>query len=175
MTEAADETGYVYYARIGRNIKIGYAKNVRSRLSSYPPETELLAVEPGGYALELERLGQFSEDLVWGNEWFHPSRELKDHVAMIRRVRGLPSEEDAYQYTARKARSTPQRAALVAAESAQWLTIQEAAEEIAVSVKTMRRYITRGIVEAKRIDRRLIRVSAKSLRTMGSNLQYIPN
>ena len=170
MTETI---GYVYYARIGRNIKIGYATDVKTRMTSYPPETDLLAVEPGSYELESARLAQFSDALVWGNEWFHPTTELKKHIADIRRVEGLPGAHMIHAYTPRNARPAPGRLAKIEAESGNWLTITEAAAELAVSTKTLRRYVTQGIVKANRVGPRLIRVDAKSLRAIGKSLQYV--
>lgn len=54
-----------------------------------------------------------------------------------------------------------------------WATIREAADYLKVSVPTVRRMITRGEVQARRISARLIRVDLESLDNVGRPLQYI--
>lgn len=53
-----------------------------------------------------------------------------------------------------------------------WGTIQEAADLKKVSTKTIRRYITQGLIKAQRFGPRLIRVDLVSLDAQGSPLQY---
>lgn len=55
----------------------------------------------------------------------------------------------------------------------QWLTLEQAAELLQVSVDTIRRMITRGEVDARRFGPRLIRVNPESLIAAGRPLQYI--
>ena len=52
-------------------------------------------------------------------------------------------------------------------------TVQEAADYLKVSTKTIRRYITQGLVEAERVGPRLIRVNLSSLDNLGRSLQYV--
>ena len=52
-------------------------------------------------------------------------------------------------------------------------TVQEAADYLKVSTKTIRRYITQGLVEAERVGPRLIRVNLASLDNLGRSLQYL--
>ncbi|TFB46511.1 DNA-binding protein [Cryobacterium tagatosivorans] len=52
----------------------------------------------------------------------------------------------------------------------EWGTIQEAAALRFVSVQTMRRYITQGLVQAERFGPRLIRVNLTSLNSAGRPL-----
>ena len=52
-------------------------------------------------------------------------------------------------------------------------TVQEAADYLKVSTKTIRRYITQGLVEAERVGPRLIRVNLASLDKLGRSLQYV--
>ena len=52
-------------------------------------------------------------------------------------------------------------------------TVQEAADYLKVSTKTIRRYITQGLVEAERVGPRLIRVNLASLDNLGRSLQYM--
>lgn len=52
-------------------------------------------------------------------------------------------------------------------------TVQEAADYLKVSTKTIRRYISQGLVEAERVGPRLIRVNLASLDNLGCSLQYV--
>ena len=52
-------------------------------------------------------------------------------------------------------------------------TVQEAADYLKVSTKTIRRYISQGLVEADRVGPRLIRVNLASLDNLGRSLQYL--
>lgn len=72
--------GWVYYLRVGDQIKIGFSTDVRRRLRSYPPGSELLALEPGDKKLERRRHNEFFEWLAAGREWFEPSDELLKHI-----------------------------------------------------------------------------------------------
>lgn len=52
-------------------------------------------------------------------------------------------------------------------------TIAQAAEHANVSTKTIRRWISQGLVEAERVGPRLIRVNLASLDRLGTPLQYV--
>ena len=56
--------------------------------------------------------------------------------------------------------------------SPEWGTIKDAADRKKVSTKTIRRYITDGLIEAERFGPRLIRVNLNSLDALGRPLQY---
>lgn len=58
-----------------------------------------------------------------------------------------------------------------AADAPRWGTIQQAAERKSVSVRTIRRYISQGLVRAERIGPRLIRVDLESVDRLGRSLQ----
>lgn len=73
----------VYYVRIGELIKIGTSRNLEARVSSYPPGSELLAVERGGGDIERQRHHQFRHLLAERKEWFHPGPDLLDHIAAL--------------------------------------------------------------------------------------------
>ena len=77
----------VYYARIGQYIKIGHSRNLIQRMRFYPPDTKLLAIEPGDETLEEQRLAQFRGSLKDREEWFAPSVALLEH---IKRLSALP-------------------------------------------------------------------------------------
>lgn len=73
----------VYYVRIGNQCKIGTTQNLTTRLRALTPD-EVLATEPGSYALEHVRHQQFAH-LRQRGERFAYEAELVDHVAMLRR------------------------------------------------------------------------------------------
>src|SRR5690606_30541637 len=60
-----NEPGHVYYARFGDRVKIGYSKDVETRLGVIPHD-ELMATERGTLQLEKTRHKQFAEYLVPG-------------------------------------------------------------------------------------------------------------
>ena len=53
------------------------------------------------------------------------------------------------------------------------MTIAESAERKQLSTKTIRRYISQGLIEAERVGPRLIRVNLASLDNLGRSLQYL--
>lgn len=53
------------------------------------------------------------------------------------------------------------------------MTVQQTAEVLQMSTKTVRRYIADGLLEAQRLGPRAIRVSRDSVRNLGTPLQYI--
>ena len=55
----------------------------------------------------------------------------------------------------------------------QWVTVAESAERKQLSTKTIRRYISQGLIEAERVGPRLIRVNLASLDNLGRSLQYV--
>lgn len=57
-----------------------------------------------------------------------------------------------------------------AASSADWITLAEAADRLSVSIKTVRRMVSRGDLPAKRIGSRLIRVPSAALDSVGRDL-----
>lgn len=75
--------GYIYYLRVGEHIKIGYAANLEKRLSSYPPDVDLLAVEPGTMKDEHQLHRTFKSFRASGREWYDPRPVLMDHIAKV--------------------------------------------------------------------------------------------
>jgi hypothetical protein len=78
----------VYYARMGNRIKIGTSTNVARRMKTINPE-ELMAVEPGGHALEHCRHIQF-EHLRTHGEWFRHEADLAGHITALKDPERIP-------------------------------------------------------------------------------------
>lgn len=76
----------VYYLRIGESVKIGTTGDLAARLRSYPPQTVVLATEPGGRDVETRRITQFATDRIAGREWFEPSPKLMAHIRKLASV-----------------------------------------------------------------------------------------
>lgn len=90
-TAAGSTPGWVYYARIGGLIKIGFTESLAQRIASYPPNTELLAAHPGTPTLEREMHLRFSELRSRGREWFRPATVLEQHIQNVREQFGDPA------------------------------------------------------------------------------------
>lgn len=93
--------GFVYYLQVGELIKIGYASDLIRRLQSYPPGTELLAVERGMIELEKRRHLKFAELRTAGREWYEPDVRLMDHITVIA-AEGLHNHFDDEEWQKRK-------------------------------------------------------------------------
>jgi len=81
--EKRNRPGYVYYLRIGELFKIGFASNLEQRLASYPPGTQLLAVEDGSLKLETQRHREFAHSRAAGREWYKPNPALDHHIQTV--------------------------------------------------------------------------------------------
>jgi excisionase family DNA binding protein len=57
-------------------------------------------------------------------------------------------------------------------EGPRWVSIPDAADLLGVSVKTVRRMIARGDLEAKRLGPRLIRINATALEHVGDPIAW---
>lgn len=82
--------GVVYYVKLGNLIKIGFSSNLPSRMRSVPHE-EILAAEPGDYALESARHAQFAKHKAARREWFHADA-VPEFAASVRAEHGDPFE-----------------------------------------------------------------------------------
>lgn len=80
--EIDDPDSVVYYLRFADRIKIGFSRNLGNRLLAIPHD-ELLAIEPGGPAVERRRHQQFAQHRIVG-EWFAASEDLRAHIAEIK-------------------------------------------------------------------------------------------
>lgn len=73
----------IYYVLFASRVKIGTTVNLPRRLAELPHD-ELLATEPGGYALEAQRHAEFAALRIGRTEWFHAGPALVAHVAALR-------------------------------------------------------------------------------------------
>jgi hypothetical protein len=85
--------GTIYYIRIGEHIKVGYAKNLDSRLSAYPPTATLLATHPGTRKDEQALHSLFTAHRVAGREWYAPAAELMAHIDRVTAEPGKPAAD----------------------------------------------------------------------------------
>ncbi|MEY9198735.1 hypothetical protein ABIA16_003851 [Sinorhizobium fredii] len=79
----ADQAGFVYFIKSGNYIKIGKAKDVRSRMSGIqtgaPERLECLGIIAGGLRKERELHKLFAEHRANG-EWFNDCREIREFI-----------------------------------------------------------------------------------------------
>jgi len=82
--------GIVYYVQRGRFIKIGTTTNLDERMNALRPD-RILAIEPGGQAVENMRHNQFASWRADG-EHFTPNEKLADHIADLVSQHGEPAQ-----------------------------------------------------------------------------------
>lgn len=75
--------GWIYYLLVADKVKIGYTKDVKRRLRSYPPGSPLLALHPGTKQLETDMHAKFAGSKAAGREWFLDTPELREHVKEV--------------------------------------------------------------------------------------------
>jgi hypothetical protein len=78
-----ERPGWIYYLQVGQHIKIGWTKNIESRLKYYPRTAVLLAAEPGTLSREQQIHKDLTAVLAAGKEWYHDTptvRGLIDHA-----------------------------------------------------------------------------------------------
>lgn len=94
-TEASDTVPslcHVYYVRRGNLVKIGTTSDLYRRMSAILPD-EVLAVEPGSYALESKMHSKFHHlraESPGQREWFRLEQELHEHIERVRDFHGNP-------------------------------------------------------------------------------------
>lgn len=137
---APDEV--VYYMRIGNRVKIGWSTNLPGRLATINPE-ELMAVEPGGLAMERCRHRQF-EGLHTHGEWFRLTGPLIEHIERLRADThasyDVPVTTDSDEVPSQERPFD------------QLLYTADAATHAGVSVATIRKWVQRGHLTVDRRD-----------------------
>lgn len=92
--------GTVYYLRSGGFIKIGWTSDLTKRMRSYPPDTTLLATQPGTRADEAAIHRRFAHLTTHGREWFPLAPQISEHIDKVIAEHGAPPDVD---FAARKA------------------------------------------------------------------------
>ncbi|MGZ6852485.1 MAG: GIY-YIG nuclease family protein [Mycobacteriaceae bacterium] len=85
-----EKPGSVYYLRSGGYIKIGWASNLTKRMRSYPPDSVLLATEPGTLQDEARQHKRFAAHRTHGREWYAMVPALMQHIDRVRAEHGEP-------------------------------------------------------------------------------------
>jgi len=85
-----DHRGVVYYLRFSDRVKIGFTTDLSVRAPQIPHD-EVVAAEPGSFALERQRHEEFTaERLTERGEWFTLTPRLAFHMANVRDAHGDP-------------------------------------------------------------------------------------
>ncbi len=131
---AVDAGEIVYYLRRGDLIKIGTTTDPRKRFATLMPD-EILAIEPGGYALETARHGQFDHLRVRPrSEYFRDEPELREHIKSTLAMYGEP--DPSWPTSATMVGRLPGWPT-IAAKSAATLTAAEAENELGIKRGTI--------------------------------------
>lgn len=88
--QATEQDGVVYYLRVGSFIKIGWTHNIDKRMRSYPPDSILLATEPGTRKHEHKRHKMFATHRTHGREWYAMTPSLMHHIEQMAAEYGSP-------------------------------------------------------------------------------------
>lgn len=80
--EVDDPDSVVYYLKFADRVKIGFSRNLGSRLLAIPHD-ELLAVEPGAREVERRRHEQFAPHRIKG-EWFTLNDKIRAHIDVLK-------------------------------------------------------------------------------------------
>lgn len=108
------KTGYegsVYYLRIGDRVKIGFTSNIFHRLTSYPPNMEILLIRHGSKDLEHREHIRFSEHRTDGREWFTANERVLQMISEITEDIDHDWEPEWFQRRAHQPQAVAYRAA----------------------------------------------------------------
>jgi hypothetical protein len=85
--EKREREGVVYYVQLtGGRVKIGWTRDLAARMATFRARPEdVLATEPGAYAIEKRRHQQFSDERIGSSEEFTQSARLMEHIARLAR------------------------------------------------------------------------------------------
>lgn len=82
--------GSIYYVQVGAHIKLGWTSDLTGRMRQYPPNSVLLAVEPGTRADETRLHKKFAVWRSHGREWYPLVPVLLDHIKRVVAEHGEP-------------------------------------------------------------------------------------
>jgi hypothetical protein len=139
----------VYYVRRSDLIKIGTTVNPAKRFDSLMPD-EILAFEPGGPDLELQRHRQFHpERITRKGEYFRQSPRLLKHVAGLRQLHGPPHPTWPSVATLGEGYSRSKvKVVLPELKTKEVATAAEAAKLLDIHVSTVSQWVRRGRITA---------------------------
>lgn len=101
------DIGCVYYIRTGGLIKIGHSTRIEARLTTYPPDMELLYVKTGSRTDETTEHRRFRPYLAEGREWFQDRPEVHTLIEELRQADPTWQRHVDLDYVRRRTRTTP--------------------------------------------------------------------
>jgi hypothetical protein len=84
------QDGVIYYLRVGSYIKIGWASVLTKRMKAYPPDSVLMATEPGTRKDESALHRKFAVHRTHGREWYALVPPIMEHIARVQTKHGEP-------------------------------------------------------------------------------------
>lgn len=84
----------IYFVQVGGHIKIGWTTDLQRRMRAYPPNTQLLAAQPGTRAQEQALHRRFAVHRSHGREWYPLAPQLLEHIRAVVREHGEPEVVD---------------------------------------------------------------------------------
>lgn len=76
--------GTVYYVQVGAHIKIGWTRDLDKRMRAYPPNSQLLAAQPGTRQDETKMHRRFAAHRTHGREWYAPVPSILHHIEQVK-------------------------------------------------------------------------------------------
>jgi hypothetical protein len=75
--------GWIYYLKVGDQIKVGYASDLQQRMRSYPPNATLFAAHRGTLDDEKRIHASLAIHRAAGREWYHPTPEMQQALEVL--------------------------------------------------------------------------------------------
>jgi hypothetical protein len=85
--------GWIYYIRVGEHIKVGYASDLRDRLTNgYPPNAEFLAAHRGTMVDEKVAHSLLYLHRALRAEWYHPHPDVFAYIEQAKAQHGTVAD-----------------------------------------------------------------------------------
>lgn len=136
----------VYYIRRGAVIKIGTTRQPMKRFGALMPD-EILATEPGGYALESQRHLQFKHLRIGSTEHFRMADELTTWVDQMRDRHGVPNPTWPTLVTLDRRLGRDRLRPLPAPTSPTLVTATQGAKECGIKHNTVHMWVHRRLLK----------------------------